>query len=211
MIAARHVTVSGGRTVVVRSAVPGDGLRLAAIEADQIATDPNRVRDPDEDIRGPERFEELIAERTAAPHGLFVVARQLDHTGTEIGDIVGRVVLWPSERWRKCAHHAVFGIGVHSAWRGCGLGTALLTAMLDWATQQPNLEKVRLSVLATNTGARRLYRRLGFRTEGRLRRHFKMRDGRIVDDLLMAIWVKPIAPEGFQAWSPSSTHPPHKQ
>lgn len=200
VIVQQQLVVGDGRAVVVRSARPGDGERMLELEADQIATDPHRVREADEDVRGVDRFEELIAERTAAPHSLVLIAIPTDPTGAESGNAVARVMLW-QERWRKCAHQAGFGIVVHSAWRGCGLGTAMIAAMLDWATQEPDLEKVKLSVLATNRGARRLYRRLGFRTEGRLRRHFKMPDGRLIDDILMAIWVKPnAAPRGFFEW-----------
>jgi ribosomal protein S18 acetylase RimI-like enzyme len=63
------------------------------------------------------------------------------------------------------------------------------------------IEKVTLGVMDSNAGARRLYRRLGFRAECRQRRYFKFGDGRYADDVVMSVYVKPgVAPAGFATW-----------
>jgi ribosomal protein S18 acetylase RimI-like enzyme len=53
------------------------------------------------------------------------------------------------------------GIVVHSSQRGQGIGTRLLQAVFDFA-QANGFHSVRLDVVDTNPGARRLYERLGF-------------------------------------------------
>jgi len=54
------------------------------------------------------------------------------------GDLLGRIAFRNGNR-RKLAHHGSFGIGVHHDWRGRGVGTALISALLDWASAHPTL------------------------------------------------------------------------
>ena len=53
------------------------------------------------------------------------------------------------------------GIVVRSASRGRGIGSRLFATLEDYATQH-GAERIRLDVVDTNPGARRLYERLGF-------------------------------------------------
>lgn len=53
------------------------------------------------------------------------------------------------------------GIGVDPAFRGQGIGTALFRALCDFAREH-GYSTIRLDVVDANTGARRLYERLGF-------------------------------------------------
>ena len=53
------------------------------------------------------------------------------------------------------------GIAVHAEMRGQGIGTRLLEAVLDFARSH-GYNSVRLDVVDTNPGARRLYERMGF-------------------------------------------------
>lgn len=200
-LAARWWRLADGRRVEIGSPeFPADAAGLVELERDQVATDPHRIRDADEDVRDAARFEELARERGEHPLGLMLVARDTAGAGGASGGVVGRLVFTP-ERHRKLQHHGVFGIVVHSRWRGVGVGTGLIATMLDWAREHERLEKVELAVLEPNRGARRLYRRIGFRTEARLRRHVRMPDGRVVDDYRMAIYVKEgVAPAGFETW-----------
>ena len=54
-------------------------------------------------------------------------------------------------------------------YRGQGLGGEALSALLDYAFGEVGLHRVYLRVLAYNEPAIRLYQRLGFKEEGRLR------------------------------------------
>lgn len=53
------------------------------------------------------------------------------------------------------------GISVSSASRGLGVGTRLLAGLIDYAGAN-GYESIRLDVIDTNDGARKLYERLGF-------------------------------------------------
>ena len=50
----------------------------------------------------------------------------------------------------------------------------------------PTIERIELLCREGNTGALRLYQRLGFVIEGRFVRRVRLRDGTIEDDLAMA-------------------------
>jgi ribosomal protein S18 acetylase RimI-like enzyme len=56
-------------------------------------------------------------------------------------------------------------VGVEAAWRGRGIGRALLTALADRA-QRAGIEALSLSVDANNGPAVALYQSMGFRTAG---------------------------------------------
>lgn len=73
-------------------------------------------------------------------------------------------------------------------WRG--VGTALIQHLQRWASVEPDVEKIELLVRSTNTGAARLYQRLGFVEEGRLKNRIRLSDGRLVDDVAMAWFAK---------------------
>jgi ribosomal protein S18 acetylase RimI-like enzyme len=87
----------------------------------------------------------------------------------------------------EVAHVGELGILVDRRFRGQGVGTALLVAALEAARRQ--FETVKLSVFASNEGAQRLYRRVGFVEHGRLPRAIKRGD-RYHDEVLMHVDLK---------------------
>jgi GNAT superfamily N-acetyltransferase len=56
---------------------------------------------------------------------------------------------------------ATIGIAVLDAWRGRGIGSALMLAAEDWARAN-GLDALELDVATPNEGGRRLYERLGY-------------------------------------------------
>jgi putative acetyltransferase len=98
----------------------------------------------------------------------------------------GRVVGWadiaPVEI-PECAHRGNLGMGVIASHRGAGLGGRLLEACLDHAPRS-GIEKVELTVYASNAPAIALYRRFGFTRTGVLR-DWRRLDGVSWDALLM--------------------------
>ena len=83
------------------------------------------------------------------------------------------------------AHAGRIGMGVHDAWIGRGIGTALLAALLDTADQWLGLLRVELTAWTDNPPALALYRRFGFVVEG-THQAYGFRDGRYVDAHAMA-------------------------
>lgn len=189
-------TLKDGTRLWVRSAGPADVEAVRALREDLIHSSEHQVSGPgDEWTR--EMALEKMEKATSAPGHLWLVAS----TGKEPGSEVVGGINFRSEDRKRIEHHGSFGIGNHSSWRGRGVGTALIEVMLDWAAANEVIEKVTLGCFATNKGARKLYRRMGFKTESRARRFFKLGPGEYVDDIQMCIYVKPgVAPEGFETW-----------
>lgn len=85
---------------------------------------------------------------------------------------------------------AYFGIMIgRTEYRGRGLGTFAVRAMLRHAFEDMNLNRVELTVLEDNEPARKLYEKAGFVQEGRFREAV-FKEGRYRDLLFMAVLRK---------------------
>jgi diamine N-acetyltransferase len=86
-------------------------------------------------------------------------------------------------RIRKCA--VGISIGARSYWDQ-GLGTEALRTLLKHLFETLNLNRVALQVFANNERAIRVYQRIGFQEEGRLRQaHFD--EGKYEDVIIMSL------------------------
>jgi putative acetyltransferase len=106
-----------------------------------------------------------------------------------------RVALWNAQVVGWCdvlpvhgearAHVGMLGIGLLPAFRRRGIGELLLKAAIAdaWAR---GLTRIELSVRADNANAKALYERLGFATEGLMRRATCV-DGHCEDSYAMAL------------------------
>ncbi len=81
---------------------------------------------------------------------------------------------------------ANLGMFVAAGWRRRGVGMALLTAAIEEARRW-GTHKVALQLWPHNQAARALYLKFGFVEEGRLRRHYRRRDGSLWDALVMGL------------------------
>jgi RimJ/RimL family protein N-acetyltransferase len=88
---------------------------------------------------------------------------------------------------------ASFGMLVDAARRGGGIGSGLLAAGIEWATAH-GAHKISLEVWPHNARARALYLRYGFVEEGRLRRHYRRRNGELWDSVMMGLVRDEAAP-----------------
>jgi RimJ/RimL family protein N-acetyltransferase len=97
------------------------------------------------------------------------------------GEIVGDLAVF-----RRGMGPATIGMGVAAAWRGQGVGTALMQACVDWALEE-GVHKLSLEVFPWNEAAIALYRKFGFVEEGRLRKHYRRQNGELWDVLVMGL------------------------
>ena len=97
--------------------------------------------------------------------------------------VVGWCDVFPFENPRQ-SHRGGLGMGLLKEFRGKGIGSQLLSTVLDHA-KKFGLEKVELSVYTTNTPAIALYKRFGFEEEGLIKKYRKL-DGQYFDSLTMA-------------------------
>jgi RimJ/RimL family protein N-acetyltransferase len=89
------------------------------------------------------------------------------------GKYIGQCSLF---RFDYLTHTAMLGIGIGDrAYWGHGFGRDAVKTLLEYAFNLRNLQRVWLTVTATNERAIRSYRACGFVEEGRLRRHVWLR------------------------------------
>ncbi len=142
----------------------------------------------------------LLEEYEARPGSLALIAarpgnREADRT------ILGTLTL-ASGRSRRTEHQAELSMGVGKQWWGRGIGAILMGAGLTWAQRSNILSRVSLSVFQDNEVARRLYEKVGFATEGVLRRYVRWESrgnpnipNRYEDLVVMGIWLSGSSPE----------------
>lgn len=88
--------------------------------------------------------------------------------------------------WSPRRRHAGgLGMMVAADWQGRGVGSLLMTAVLDWADNWVGLLRIELTVYTDNAPAIALYEKFGFVHEG-THRAFALRAGRYVDAHAMA-------------------------
>ncbi|WOB49458.1 GNAT family N-acetyltransferase [Xanthomonas hydrangeae] len=110
--------------------------------------------------------------------------RQLALVALHGAEVVGVGSLGSQARVRR-AHVGGIALAVRPDWHGRGVGTRLLSALLDVADRWMQLHRLELTVYADNTAAVALYQRHGFEVEGELR-DYAMRDGGFVSAYSMA-------------------------
>ncbi|GCD60693.1 N-acetyltransferase GCN5 [Acetobacter pasteurianus NBRC 3280] len=98
-------------------------------------------------------------------------------------ELVGSISL--HRRRGRRSHVGDIGMGVHDKWVRKGIGTNLMTAIIDLSDNWLGLTRLQLEVSCDNLPAVTLYRRFGFEVEG-THRKFLLRDGFFVDGYTMA-------------------------
>lgn len=78
------------------------------------------------------------------------------------------------------------GMMVEAAWRGQGVGTALVAAAIEWVRAR-GLDKLTLGVFPQNDAAIGLYRKFGFVEEGRRIQHIRRANGERWDLIEMGL------------------------
>lgn len=166
----------------IRSAVKSDAAMLCAAEQATALTPGLLISRPHE--LQVEAFERKI--EWVQKGGVYLVAERG-------GAPVGHALLEPMTLI-ALSHVVSLTIVVHLGHLGRGIGTALMTALMEWAEGQPHVEKVELRVRATNARAIALYRRFGFVEEGRFEDRIRLPDGSTIADLSMARFVRQTEP-----------------
>ncbi len=170
-----------GQEFTIRPAHPGDAeAALAYIQAVAAETE-FFVLEPDEFPATVEEEQAWIQDHLDDPGKILLLA---EADGCLIGNVSFEV-----GPFRRIAHRGTFGIAVVKEWRGRGVGTALLQALLKWAESSPVVEKVCLEVFAANSRAIALYTKLGFVEEGRRIKDIKRGPDDYLDTVVMVRFV----------------------
>lgn len=108
----------------------------------------------------------------------FAIVAEVD------GKIVGATDVTTKTPQQDQRHVGMVGLLVREGYRSMGVGTALLTALIDKAKEQGVYELLMLTVFSNNERARHLYRKMGFVEFGTLPNGLK-RNGQYVDEIYM--------------------------
>lgn len=103
-------------------------------------------------------------------------------------EIIGNIDLTGSQRILM-EHTAVIGMGMIKEWRNVGLGTILLSNIINWAKNNEVLEVIWLQVYTENIAGITLYKKLGFSENGIIQNFFK-HDDKYFHNLTMSLNVK---------------------
>ena len=160
--------------ITVRSARPTDAAAIA-----------NYMAEPD--VFGgllqlpyptPEGWADRVAAFPAGSNSVHLVA-ELD------GKVVASAGVFSAGHHVRRRHVSSLGISVAKDAQGKGVGSALMTALMDYADRWGQILRIELNVFTDNDRAIALYERFGFVREGLLRK-YALRDGQYVDSLMMA-------------------------
>lgn len=100
------------------------------------------------------------------------------------GEIVGECTI-EFFVWHLCKHRARMEISVRSDYWGLGIGSKMMSKLLFYADTRPYVEQVELGCVETNTRARALYERFGFRLSSVMPNALRFDDGRCLDEYIM--------------------------
>lgn len=164
-----------GTAFFVRSPTPDDVDALLTIKNNRAAAD-LLAGTPREWTRQ-DLLDWVVRHREAPDEAFFLIVDGADRP-------VGHAALYRIDRDAGTAEFGIL-LGDAAVW-GRGLGTATTRFMIDHGFQVLGLRRIYLEVLETNGRARRVYDKLGFQPEGRLRQH-QVRAGVPVDVLLMGL------------------------
>lgn len=160
-----------GEKITVRLASTQDASDLLAMKLNYIK-DSNTLplfleEYPDDLEKEVELIERLSREKNSA---LFVAECN--------GQLVGNIDLNGNQR-AKLFHTGVIGMGLEEKWRGKGIGSALMQAIIDWSTKNQFISILWLEVYDSNNAGKKLYEKMGFKVCGRIDNFFHEDDEKI--------------------------------
>lgn len=183
-ISTSKVTLKNGLSVTIRTAATYDAAAILACSRATLTDSPEfNLLEPDELSFTVEQEAGWIRSHLEKPSHLCIVAEN------DRGEIVGLLNFNNGSR-RRTSHAGSFGMNVSAAWRDLGLGSVLLEKFLGWARANNELERIGLCVHANNVRAIALYRKMGFREEGRIFKEIKYGPDHYADTVHMGLWLR---------------------
>jgi len=182
-------TTKDGRPGVVRPAQASDAKACLAVVWEATNERPRTLMTSPEEFWSPRQWRKH--RRGWEDDGVWLVA-EVD------GRVVGSLGCERGKRPRE-RHVCEFGITVGNAYRGLGVGGALISTLETWAAEF-DVERIQLRVFDTNDRARALYEKLGYVSEGTERAAVKFPD-EYIDAIRMSkiLGERPTSPTGSRS------------
>lgn len=137
----------------------------------------------------PEELDFSVQEEEAFIHNAAAGAGSVMISAFDGEDLIGNASLSCVFNKKKTVHRAEFGIAILKRAWGRGLGYKLVSELIRLA-KQAGYEQLELEVVASNTAAISLYKKLGFRVYGERPNSFKLKSGAYSNELLMVLELK---------------------
>ena len=175
--ASKEVLLKNGKTCLLRRPEEGDAEMLLEYLKATSAETPYIIREPEEVRTSVEEEIDFIQRNRENPRALFLLAF-VD------GVFAGSCSFAPRSERVRLRHRCLIGISLFQKFCGMGIGTVLLSEILQYA-KIAGYEQAELEVVSTNAPAIGLYKKLGFETTGTIPHALKYKDGTYADFLFM--------------------------
>jgi RimJ/RimL family protein N-acetyltransferase len=170
-----------GKNIRIREAEVADAEHILDFAGMIFATTDSVLTTPGEFSMTPDAERQFITTHRQQATSLLLIA---EHDNQIIGFL--NFSCYPKV---KMSHTGELGISIHPNYRSKGIGRAMVDALITWATDVAQIEKLLLKVFSTNANAITLYEDLGFVTEGREIQAIKQPDGSYADLLTMGLFL----------------------
>ncbi len=177
----KNHAIKDGSQLTIREASASDAESVIGLVRHILETSEYTLTTPEEFTYTIEEEARFLTEHADDPEKIYLVAEQN-------GQLVGNLHFTNGPKKRN-QHQGELAMGIRQEYRGKGIGTLLLSTLIEWAQANPLLTKVTLQVFIQNSHAIHLYKNLGFIEEGRLRNAIKMDDGEYMDVIVMYKFV----------------------
>lgn len=180
-ITEKHFVLKNGRKLILRTAMVKDAGQIVKLMRGIIKEGPFTLVEPDEYHATAKSEAKKIKRFRDSPGKIYLVA--------EVNKVVTGFISFDNWDTRRTSHNGLFSVFIMKKFRGIGIGKILLNGMIGWGRNSPINKKISLYVFSTNKGAIALYKKLGFKVEGRFKRDMII-EGKYVDSIAMYIYTK---------------------
>lgn len=179
----KKITLKNGKSVTFRTALKKDSRDLINFQKGIMQEHYYTISDADEWKMSVKKKKQKIQNYRNSLGKIYL-------TAVFNNRVVGMVTFqnWTTRKTQHCGWMS--SMFVKKSWRNKGIGKVLIQELLIWANLNPIIEKVCLAVFSSSTNAISLYKKMGFKFEGRCRREIKFADGKYADSILMYKFVK---------------------
>lgn len=180
-ISQKEFKLKNGKTVLIRTALAKDSAQLVKLMKSVIKEGPFTLYESDEYKSTAKSEARRILRFKKAEGKIYIVA--------EFKKEIAGFISFDNWDTRRTSHTGLFSVFLKKKWRGAGIGKLLIQSLISWGENNSLNKKLSLAVFSTNKNAITLYKKLGFKQEGRCPSDMIIK-GRNVDSILMYKFTK---------------------
>lgn len=174
------VKLNHGKLIIIREVNKSDALKMVKY-IDEISCETDNLTFGQGEFGINYEQEEVYIDNISRQNNSLMII------GEDNGKIIGNLTFIGGRRPRT-AHAGEFGISVLKDYWGNGLGTELISYLIEWSKETNIVRKINLRVRTDNSHAINLYKKMGFTIEGKISREMII-DGKFIDTLHMGLEI----------------------